>query len=185
MVGAARFAHAWSRSQAECLTSRLRSEKIGSRIPSCTEKSRLMRPAADSPLPAVVGTVGIAPTPSRLQRVVQTDYTTFPKILAGPEGLAPSRSVLETNPSAWTSRTYWCPRPVARRLPLFGRQPCIYEHLSGKFGGAGRLRSVASALQVRRAAIITTAPKWTRRRDSHPRTSALQAGPLAARARRD
>ncbi len=25
----------------------------------------------------------------------------------------------------------WCPRPVARRLPLFGRQPCICEHLSG------------------------------------------------------
>ena len=52
--------------------------------------------------------------------------------LAGPEGLAPSRSVLETNPSARTSRTYWCPRPVARRLPLFGRQPCICEHLSGE-----------------------------------------------------
>ena len=79
----------------------------------------------------------------------------------------------------------WCPRPVARRLPLFGRQPCIYEHLSGELGGAGRLRSVASALRVRRAAIGTTAPEWTRRRDSHPRTSALQAGPLAARARRD
>ena len=54
------------------------------------------------------------------------------KKLAGPEGLAPSRSVLETNPSARTSRTYWCPRPVARRLPLFGRQPCICEHLSGE-----------------------------------------------------
>lgn len=25
-----------------------------------------------------------------------------------------------------------CPRPVARRLPLFGRQPCICEHLSGE-----------------------------------------------------
>ena len=103
--------------------------------------------------------------------------------MAGPEGLAPSRSVLETNPSARTSRTYWCPRPVARRLPLFGRQPCIYEHLSGEIGGAGRLRSVSSALQVRRAAIITTAPKWTRRRDLHPRTSALQAGPLAVDSR--
>ena len=54
------------------------------------------------------------------------------KNVAGPEGLAPSRSVLETNPSARTSRTYWCPRPVARRLPLFGRQPCICEHLSGE-----------------------------------------------------
>ena len=113
------------------------------------------------------------------------DRPNLHKKLAGPEGLAPSRSVLETNPSARTSRTYWCPRPVARRLPLFGRQPCIYEHLSGEIGGAGRLRSVSSALQVRRAAIITTAPKWTRRRDLHPRTSALQAGPLAARARRD
>ena len=125
---------------------------------------------------------------------------------------------METNPSARTSRTYWCPRPVARRLPLFGKQPCICEHLSGesgvpcvarppantlvlrlagfaghaphslysaKHGGAGRLRSVSSALQVRRAAIITTAPRWTRRRDSHPRPSALQAGPLAARARRE
>lgn len=30
----------------------------------------------------------------------------------------------------------WCPRPVARRLPLFGRQPCISQHLSGmKTGG--------------------------------------------------
>lgn len=105
--------------------------------------------------------------------------------LAGPEGLAPSRSVLETNPSARTSRTYWCPRPVARRLPLFGRQLSISQHLSGETGGAGRLRSVSSALQVRRAAIITTAPEWTRRRDSHPRPSALQAGPLAARARRE
>ncbi len=26
----------------------------------------------------------------------------------------------------------WCPRPVARRLPLFGRQPCICEHISGE-----------------------------------------------------
>lgn len=90
----------------------------------------------------------------------RADYLHYiPKKLAGPEGLAPSRSVLETNPSARTSRTYWCPRPVARRLPLFGRQPCICEHLSGEIGGAGRLRSVSSALQVRRAAIITTAPK--------------------------
>ena len=31
--------------------------------------------------------------------------------------------------------------------------------LGREFGGAGRLRSVSSALQVRRAAIITTAPK--------------------------
>ena len=91
-----------------------------------------MRPVGSLNLPAMVGTVGIAPTPSRLQRVVQTIYTTFPETLAGPEGLAPSRSVLETNPSARTSRTYWCPRPVARRLPLFGRQPCICEHLSGE-----------------------------------------------------
>ena len=90
---------------------------------------------------------------------------------------------METNPSARTSRTYWCPRPVARRLPLFGRQPCICEHLSGEIGGAGRLRSVSSALQVRRAAIGTTAPKWTRRRDLHPRSSALQAGPLAVDSR--
>src|SRR5690348_5738095 len=46
-------------------------------------------------------------------------------------------------------------------------------------------RAEDSALQVRRAAIGTTAPKWTRRRDLHPRSSALQAGPLAARARRE
>lgn len=116
----------------------------------------------------------------------RADYLHYiPEILAGPEGLAPSRSVLETNPSARTSRTYWCPGPVARRLPLFGRQPCICEHLPGEMGGAGRLRSVSSALRMRRAAIVTTAPNWTRRRDLHPRSSALQAGPLAARARRD
>lgn len=46
-------------------------------------------------------------------------------------------------------------------------------HLStppGQNGGAGRLRSVSSALQVRHAAIIITAPKkWTRRRELHPR----------------
>jgi hypothetical protein len=159
--------------------------KMGAGVGVAPTATWLMRPVGHLGLPAMVGTVGIAPTPSRLQRVVQTIYTTFPKKLAGPEGLAPSRSVLETNPSARTSRTYWCPRPVARRLPLFGRQPCICEHLSGEIGGAGRLRSVSSALQVRRAAIITTAPKWTRRRDLHPRSSALQAGPLAARARRD
>lgn len=50
-----------------------RSERV-----HCTEKSRRMKPAADSPLPAVVGTVGIAPTPSTFQGDVQTDYTTFP-----------------------------------------------------------------------------------------------------------
>jgi hypothetical protein len=55
-------------------------------------------------------------------------------------------------------RVKWCPRPVARRLPLFGRQPCICEHLSGETGGAGRLRSVSSALRARRATVITTAP---------------------------
>ena len=38
-----------------------------------------MKPAADSPLPAVVGMAGIAPTLSRFQRDVQTGYTTFPK----------------------------------------------------------------------------------------------------------
>jgi hypothetical protein len=145
----------------------------------------LMRPVGSLDLPAMVGTVGIAPTPPRLQRGVQTDYTTFPKKLAGPEGLAPSRSVLEANPSARTSRT--C---VARGWWRAGSR-CLQDSRASmnpsraKNGGAGRLRSVSSALQVRRAAIGTTAPKWTRRRDSHPRSSALQAGPFAARARRD
>ena len=153
-----------------------------------------MRPAADSPLPAMVGTVGIAPTPSRLQRVVQTDYTTFPnnwQVLrdSHPPGRfwRPARPLGHLGPKAVEWPCHRSPRGVR----VNGRRAKATEGIlrfrctTAKDGGAGRLRSVSSALQVRRAAIITTAPKWTRRRDLHPRTSALQAGPLAARARRD
>ena len=182
----------------------------------------LMRPVGSLDLPAMVGTVGIAPTPSRLQRVVQTIYTTFPKKWqALRDSHPPGRFWRPTRPLEHLGPMV--PEAVARRLPSRSRgtMPSL-KHLSGENGlpsvasfvgrtkalrrqaygghhspplrwGEGwwsrtvtlRLLRPAPAGQVRRAAIGTTAPKWTRRRDSHPRTSALQAGPLATRARRE
>ena len=56
----------------------------------------LMRPVGSFDLPAMVGTVGIAPTPSRLQRDVQTVYTTFPKNWHGRQVTLLHETVLET-----------------------------------------------------------------------------------------
>ena len=63
-------------------------------------------------------------------------------------------------------------------------------HLStppGQNGGAGRLRSVSSALQVRHAAIIITAPKKldTTAGIAPAAIPVLRTGPFAARARRE
>ena len=71
----------------------------------------------------------------------------IPKKLAGPEGLAPSRSVLETNPSARTSRTYGArgrsaPAPVPQsrdhalvETPLGREWPAIRSLVRGEDEG--------------------------------------------------
>lgn len=93
----------------------------------------------------------------------RADYLHYiPKKLAGPEGLAPSRSVLETNPSARTSRTYGARagsrcledsrasvntsrakvgggRTVTLRLLRIASAACCYWHYSPKSGRACRI----------------------------------------------
>jgi hypothetical protein len=103
-------------------------------------KYRRMKPAADSPLPAMKNWRRLAVLRCALvvfSHAPSLDRPNLPK-LAGPEGLAPSRSDLEANPSARTSRTYWCPRPVARRLPSRDRGTMLPATPPGQTDGAGR-----------------------------------------------
>lgn len=106
--------------------------------------------------------------------------------LAGPEGFAPSRSDLETNPSAWTSRAcdargryragsvclegrrasmntsranWWSWTVTLRLVRVAGAACCYYHHSPGKMDTTA---GIAPAV-----------------------TPALQAGPFAARARRE
>ena len=156
-------------------------------------KNRLMRPEADSPLPAMKW-----PAVRSCNRQ------------AG-EGPPTPRRWRASSPPLYYGEGWWRLAVLRRALVVFSHAPSLDrpnlpENWHGrqvtllhravletaallvghvrKNGGAGRLRSVSSALRARRAAISTTTPKWTRRRDLHPRIPALQAGPFAARARR-
>ena len=70
----------------------------------------------------------------------------------------------------------WCPRPVARRLPLFGRQPCISQHLSGmKTGGPEGSRALLR-IPARDSRLFRNMPAhWWRRRNLHPPSRAANA----------
>ena len=81
----------------------------------------------------------------------------------------------------------WCPRSVARRLPLLGRQPCISQHLSGKYGC--RTACAFSGKMVDRVSVALTSnslpgnlastehdgPKWWKRRAMLPHGTACKA----------
>lgn len=144
----------------------------------------LMRPVGSLDLPAMVGTVGIAPTPSRLQRDVQTIYTTFPKnwqVLrdSHPPGRfwRPTRPLERLGPMV--------PEAGRRRFPLFERPPCTCEHLSAKVVERDGYAPSPPHCKCGVLLLSLRPQRWARRRDLHPRPSVLQAGPLAARARRD
>ena len=76
-----------------------------------------------------------------------------------------------------------CIRPVALRTQLAPMEhaPPIWKLVET---GGFRTRDLVIAGHPLFFSELRPRGKWTRRRDLHPRASALQAGPLAARARR-
>ncbi len=73
-----------------------------------------------------------------------------------------------------SATSVWCPRPVVRRLPLLGRQPCIYQHLSGKMVDRKALAAFTESLPGILAAMEHAGP-WWRRRNLHPPSRAANA----------
>ena len=86
----------------------------------------------------MVDVVGLAPTKPRRTALLQSAGIAAPRHTSKnwwSQGDARPRFRNANAVSCYsTMAPSWCPRSVARRLPLLGRQPCISQHLSGKCG---------------------------------------------------
>ena len=110
----------------------------------------LMRPVGSLDLPAMAEAHGFAPRSRGLQPRAITRSAWPPERMARTAGNAPASGRFGDGCLACRPRPYeqmWGPGPVARRLPLLGRQSCVSQHLPGKNGGASRSlsRLVASS----------------------------------------